>query len=230
MSDDPYTGVENLEAMGEAERYNRFLVDLILRHRSGIGPALDFGAGSGTFAALLRERGLTVRCFEPDGHLQSLIAEQGLEVIGDSAAIADGSVDYVYSLNVLEHIRDDRAALKEIHRMLRPGGRLLLYVPAYPVLYSSMDERVGHFRRYRRAPLSDRVRETGLSVESSAYADSVGFLAALVYRFLGDRSGSISGRQVRIYDRFVFPVSRALDHVCGKAFGKNVYLVAVKNG
>lgn len=230
MSEAAYTGVENLEAMREAERYNRFLVDLVMDHRSGSGPALDFGAGSGTFAALLRDRGLPVRCLEPDGHLQALIAGQDLEVIADSAAIPDGSVDYVYSLNVLEHIEDDRAALSEIRRMLRPGGRVLLYVPAFQVLYSSMDERVGHFRRYRRKPLSDLVRETGLRVEYSAYADSVGFLAALVYRYAGDQSGTISGRQVRTYDRFVFPVSRALDRLFGKAFGKNVYLVAVKDG
>ena len=93
-----------------------------------------------------------------------------------------------------------------------------------------MDERVGHFRRYRRRPLSDLARETGLHVERSAYADSVGFLAALVYRFVGDQSGAISGAQVRTYDRFVFPVSRAFDRLFGKAFGKNVYLVAVKGG
>jgi SAM-dependent methyltransferase len=230
VSDAAYTGVENLEAMREAERYNRFLVDLVMRHRSGTGPALDFGAGSGTFAALLRGQGLPVRCLEPDGHLQNLIAGQGLDVIGDAAAIPAGSVDYVYSLNVLEHIEDDRAALKEIHRILRPGGRLLLYVPAFQVLYSSMDERVGHFRRYRRRPLSDLVREAGLCVENSAYADSVGFLAALAYRFLGDESGSISGAQVRIYDRLVFPVSRAFDRLFDRAFGKNVYLIAVKDG
>ncbi|MGB5622469.1 MAG: class I SAM-dependent methyltransferase [Gammaproteobacteria bacterium] len=229
MSDPTYTGVENLEAMREAERYNRFLVDLVTRHREGSGPALDFGAGSGTFAALLRDRGLPVRCLEPDEHLQGLITSQGLDVVGDAAAIADGSIDYVYSLNVLEHIEDDRAALAQICRILRPGGRLLLYVPAFQILYSSMDERVGHFRRYRRRPLSDLVRETGLRVEHSVYADSVGFLAALVYRFVGDRSGTISGAQVRTYDRLIFPISRALDRLFGKAFGKNVYLVAVKD-
>lgn len=229
MSDAAYTGVENLEAMREAERYNRFLVDLVMRHRQGAGPALDFGAGSGTFAALLRDRGLPVRCIEPDGHLQGLIAGQGLDVIGDSTAIPDGSVDYVYSLNVLEHIEDDRAALAEIHRMLRPGGRVLLYVPAFQVLYSTMDKRVGHFRRYRRRPLSNLVRETGLHVEYSAYADSLGFLASLIYRYVGDQSGTISGAQVRTYDRFVFPVSRALDRLFGKAFGKNAYLVAIKD-
>jgi SAM-dependent methyltransferase len=216
--------------MREAERYNRFLADLVMRHRTGSGPALDFDAGSGTFAALLRDRGLSVRCLEPDGHLQQLIEGQGLDVIGEVAAIPDGSVDYVYSLNVLEHIEDDRAALAEIQRMLRPGGRLLLYVPAFQVLFSSMDERVGHFRRYRRRALSDLVRAAGLHVEHSAYADSVGFLAALVYRFMGDQSGAISGAQVRTYDRFVFPVSRAFDRLFGKAFGKNVYLVAVKDG
>lgn len=228
MTADAYTGVENLEAMREAERYNRFLVDLVLSHRVGTSPALDFGAGAGTFANLLRGRGLDVRCLEPDAHLQALLADQGLTVIGAAAEVADNSVDYIYSLNVLEHIEDDRAALAEIYRMLRPGGRLLLYVPAFQILYSSMDQRVGHVRRYHRRALVDLARMVGFDVGHSAYADCMGFVAALAYRWLGDQSGNISPQQVRNYDRFVFPVSRFLDHICGKAFGKNVYLVAEK--
>jgi len=228
MIEGAYTGVENLESMREAERYNRFLVDLVLRYQVGSGPALDFGAGAGTFAELLRARGLDVRCLEPDPHLQARLADQGLSVIGSAAEIADNSIDYVYSLNVLEHIEDDQAAVAEIHRVLRPGGLLLLYVPAFQILYSSMDERVGHIRRYRRRGLVDLVRTAGFDVCRSAYADCVGFVAALVYRWFGDRSGTISPRQVRNYDRLVFPLSRSLDYICDKAFGKNVYLVAEK--
>lgn len=228
MTGQAYTGVENLEAMREARRYNRFLVDLVLDHRADQGPTLDFGAGAGTFADLLRERGLEVRCLEPDAHLQGRLADQGLTVVGSSAEVADDSVGYVYSMNVLEHIEDDQAALAEIYRMLYPGGRLLLYVPAFQILFSSMDRRVGHFRRYRRRALVDLVRESGFEIRHSAYADCVGFAAALAYRFMGDRSGEISRRQVSNYDRLLFPVSRALDHVFDKAFGKNVYVVAEK--
>ena len=73
-------------------------------------------------------------------------------------------------------------------------------------------------------------RDVGLNVIHSSYVDSLGFLAALFYRFLGNQSGKISPDQVRNYDRFVFPVSRLLDHALGKVIGKNVFLVADKDG
>ena len=72
------------------------------------------------------------------------------------------------------------------------------------------------------------VRQAGLQVEAARYADSLGFLAALVYRFAGDDSGVISPRSVRVYDRFLFPLSRRVDHLTLGSFGKNVLVVASK--
>jgi SAM-dependent methyltransferase len=224
----PYQGTDNLEVMAEARNYNAFLVDLVLAHRQGASRAVDFGAGVGTFAALVRERGLDVLCVEPDSQQCAAIANRGMTAITGLDALPDGSVDYVYSLNVLEHIADDAAALHLLARKLAPGGLLLLYVPAFQVLYSAMDRKVGHHRRYRRAPLVAAIERVGLRVARSRYADALGFFATLAYKAVGSRSGSLDPRSVAAFDRFVFPASRVVDVALDRVLGKNVYVVATK--
>ena len=142
MNGSSYSGTDNLELMAEAINYNRFLVDLISDQVSAGINIVDFGAGLGTFAAALKDRGLRVRCVEPDRKQAESIAELGYEVYYSLAELKDGSVDVVYSLNVLEHIEDDTGALGTLAKKLRPGGRLLLYVPAFQILFSSMDRKV----------------------------------------------------------------------------------------
>lgn len=226
--DTGYTGIDNLEVMKEAVRYNRYLNELVLAGLSSTDRVADFGAGSGTFASPLQGRCREITCIEPDATLRTYLSQQGLSSIDSSKRLVDESIDYVYSLNVLEHIEDDASALAEIHRVLKPGGRLLLYVPAFNLLFSSMDRKVGHFRRYRRGPLVALARQAGFAVEQARYVDSLGFLAALVYRFVANDSGDIDRGSLAFYDRFVFPVSRFLDKFAWPLAGKNLLVTAKK--
>jgi putative flippase GtrA/precorrin-6B methylase 2 len=220
-----YSGLENLEAMSCATNYNAYLTDLVRSYAKG-GTVLDFGAGTGTFAESLTCDGQQVLCVESDTYLRGKLHAKGFTVFEDLADIAVASLDYVYSLNVLEHIEDDQDILRQLEQRLRPGGRMLLYVPAFQVLFSAMDAKVGHFRRYRRQQLIAQVRQAGFEVVTSRYVDSMGFVATLLYKALGGNSGSLDARSVRLYDKFVFPVSRCLDHVTGGLFGKNLLVVA----
>lgn len=228
--DQAYSGVDNLEVMAAAHRYTEFLCRLMesAGGAAARGKVADFGAGTGLFASLWRQRATQVTCIEPDPELRRRLAAQGFVTAEGAAAIADASQDFIYTLNVLEHIDDDRAAVRELHRMLKPGGRLLVYVPAFPVLYSAMDRKVGHLRRYRREALVQLLREGGFTVEDSAYADSLGFFVSLLYRFVGSKDGGISLPALLLYDRAVFPVSRLLDRLFGRLVGKNVFAVAVR--
>ncbi len=226
MADLPYGGTDTLEAMVEARRYNAHLARLVGAACRGARDVLDFGAGLGTFARIMRDRGLAPVCLEPDPALAAHLAAQGFRVVGGLDAIAAESLDVIYSLNVLEHIEDDSATLRALAGRLRPGGRLMLYVPAFPILYSPMDRRVGHFRRYRRAPLARLVASAGLELERIGHVDCLGFPASLALRAFGARDGALDPGAVRFYDRFVFPLSRALDPVLGRWFGKNLSLTA----
>lgn len=223
-----YPGSANLEVMEEAVRYNAFLLDLILPLASRGAWVLDFGAGSGTFAVKLRQRKVDILCVEPDSRLRQELEAKGLRAYADAEAIGSEAVDLAYSLNVLEHIENAAAALGELYRVLRPGGRLLLYVPAFMILYSAMDRRIGHVRRYRKKGLAELVQRSGFAVDDVRYADSLGFLATLAFKTLGPPSGELSPRAVRIYDRYLFPLSRMLDLGLHPLIGKNLVLRATK--
>jgi len=228
MSSDAYTGTENLEVMKEAVNYNRMLIDVVKRHARTGERVLDFGAGVGTFALPMQRDGYAVECVELDDAQRATLAAQGLTVHRTLEGIRDGSVDFVYTLNVLEHIDDDVGALRDIGRTLREDGRLLVYVPAFPVLFTPMDQRVGHLRRYRRHDLRAKVDAAGFDVLRNDYVDSLGFLATLVYRMTGSRSGAIDRGALRAYDRYVFPMSRRLDLALRHVIGKNLLLTARK--
>jgi SAM-dependent methyltransferase len=227
-SDAAYQGTDNLEVMAEARNYNRFLVALVMQHRGSARRAVDFGAGIGTLARRVRDLGLDVLCVEPDARQRETIRGSGMQVVGGLEDVADGSLEYVYSLNVLEHIADDAAALRLVARKLAPGGRLLVYVPAFQLLFTSMDRKVGHYRRYRRGQLEALAVGAGLTVTSSRYADSLGLFATLAYKLVGSAGGDLDRRSIVAFDRLVFPVSRLLDRAVDRLWGKNAYVVAVK--
>jgi SAM-dependent methyltransferase len=225
---DGYEGKDNLEAMESAHNYHAFLVRMILTHTDPSKPQLDFGAGTGTHARRLRDRGVVVKCVEPDSELASRLRREGFDVAARPLEFGREAFASIYSLNVLEHIEDDDSALRDLFTVLQPGGRLVLYVPAFSLLFSEMDRKVGHFRRYRARTLRGQAEAAGFRVVECRYVDSLGFLAAFVYRMLG-RDGNLSERSISLYDRFAFPASRILDRTVSRWWGKNLLLVATRD-
>lgn len=227
-ADSHYAGISNLHAMQAAQNYNAFLLERVLAVAGAAKRALDFGAGLGHFAQGVRSSGLDVVCVEADASMTGRLRSSGFAVHESLGAIAPGSVDFVYSLNVLEHIADDARTLRSLQECLAPGGRLYLYVPAFPILFSALDRAVGHVRRYTRADLQRRLSAAGFFVESSGYVDPLGFCAALSYRFAPGAGGNVSARSVAAYDRWIFPISRALQALTRPWIGKNLEVVAVR--
>lgn len=224
-----YTGVRTLEVLTCAVKYQRFLSGLLTRAAGvpGAGQMVaDFGAGLGTFARDARSLGWQVTCVELDPALRAHLRADGFEAAESLDDISPRSLDFLFSYNVLEHIEDDASVVGDFHRVLKPGAPLLLYVPAYAVLYGPLDRAVGHVRRYRRRGLVELVESAGFTLKTCHYSDSIGFAAALAHRVIGDGSGRLDERAVRFYDRAMFPVSRRLDHFARRFIGKNLVLIA----
>lgn len=221
-----YTGVDNLEVMREAENYNRYLLELVERYSGGAKRMIDFGAGSGTFAIPLSNAGFDVSAVEPDEPLRTLLAASGIRGVADTAALPDAAFPYAYTLNVLEHITDDVDALRSLRRKLTPGGGLFVYVPAFPVLFTSMDAKVRHVRRYTRTTLSNSLLAAGFALETIRYVDSLGFAATLLFKTIDNGRGEVNRRMLRVYDKVALPISLALDAVTHRWFGKNLLAVA----
>ena len=222
-----YSGGDLLKALESAGHYNDYLTCLI-SDAAPADEAVDFGAGVGTFAKRLRGKGYRVVCIEPDPGQRQSLNEQGFETFSSIHALPDESASFIFSLNVFEHIEDHIGAIRQVRQKLRPGGTLLIYVPAFNCLWSSLDDKVCHYRRYTKATLRELVEQGGFSIRELRYADSLGFVAALVFRLLRRKAGTLTAGSISYYDRWLFPASRFLDSVFDPFFGKNVYAVCRK--
>jgi len=156
------------------------------------------------------------------------IRELGIVGVGCLNELDNDSTDFIYTLNVLEHIETDQDVLNSLYSKIKPGGKLLIYVPAFQVLFSSMDTKVGHFRRYTRKNLATKVSKAGFEIKQNHYVDSLGFFVSILFKFFGDSTGSISYKSVKFYDRYLFPISKFLDIFFNGFLGKNVLLIAYK--
>lgn len=220
-----YTGVDNLEVMKGAKNYHAALIKLVTSSvPEGTKRLVDFGAGLGTYADSLQDEGFEVTCIENDPGLLAGLKSKGYQAYANLTDLHDCQV--VYSLNVLEHIKEDEAVLGQLGQILAKGGRLVIYVPAFQSLFSSMDRKVGHHRRYRLKQLEAIVKRQGLEVETGCYVDSLGYLAALAFKLFGNSDGAINETGLKLYDTFILPLSLLLDRVTGRWFGKNVLVVA----
>lgn len=149
-----------------AER--RALLAAQLRRIGTPGVALDVGAAGGGNTRVLRAAGWQALALEYGADGAEVARERGLEVIrADATALPlkDASLDLVVAFDVLEHIEDDSTVVGHLRRCLRPGGTLLVAVPAGMRNWSAHDEAVGHVRRYEREPLRDLLIRGGFSVE-----------------------------------------------------------------
>jgi len=217
-----------LSDLDGADNYNDWLVQLFRPH---LGPDIaEVGAGSGTITALLAEHG-RVTAVEPSpigvGRLRERFCDDDrVEVIaGEISGLEDESVDAVVMSNVLEHIADDHGALREVARVLRPGGRVVLFCPAFDLLYSNFDRRIGHHRRYRRRDLCRRVSGAGLEVVDACYVNLPGALAWWVVARLLGRNPTASG-SVSLWDRVAIPIIRRVERFWRPPFGQSVLVVA----
>jgi SAM-dependent methyltransferase len=127
-------------------------------------------------------------------------------------------LDTVVALNVIEHIAEDVEALRSIASMLRPGGHVVILVPAMPALFGSLDEELGHHRRYTRRSLSERIAAAGFQVKCSFYFNILGMLGWWVNARLR-KVPRIPLAQLGYFEKLV-PVLRMEDYLplpCGQS-------------
>ena len=199
-----------------------------MRQAANSRDLIDFGAGIGTFSKRLREAGHHVVCIEPDAAQRATLLALGLEVFSDIDSVPDESASFIFSLNVFEHIEDDELTARQLRRKLKTGGVLLLYVPAFQCLWSSLDDQVCHRRRYTKTTLRRLVEHAGFSVETLRYADSLGFIVTFLFRLSRRSAKALTPASIRFYDRWIFPPSRVADGLFNRWFGKNVFVVCRK--
>ena len=162
---------------------------LVRKHVIGT-QVLDAGCGTGhTTLELLRE-GYDVIAIDNSEDLitftKNLIEKGGFDVdvrqldLTESVVLGENRFDTILCLDVLEHISDDRLAMKNLYRILNKDGNIIISVPAINYLYGIRDKKIGHFRRYDRGELIEKLKESGFEVVDVRYWNFLGVLPFLL--------------------------------------------------
>ncbi len=226
-----YSGRDSLIRMEQAmTNYNRWIVHLFVSNcGSHVRPdtqVLDYGSGIGTLASIFFNRtGVKPDALEIDLVQRLEVERRGFKTFSSLTELCK-SYDLIFTSNVLEHIEDDVSVLRALREKLASDGTLLIYVPAFRALWTAMDDKVGHVRRYRKRDMREKLRHCGYTLDKIHYCDSLGFMLTLLFKLFGAKDGDLPIRSLHIYDRFLLPISRRMDVVLSRFFGKNLFVVA----
>ncbi|MEN3330448.1 MAG: hypothetical protein V7638_5255 [Acidobacteriota bacterium] len=172
---------------GRRKILTRFVEDICRQVTDRRPRILDVGCGTGANLLMLSKFG-DAEGVDVSVDALAFCRERGLENVKLGAAerlpYEDGTFDLVTALDVVEHLDDDLAGLREMRRVLRPGGRVLLFVPTFMFLWGLQDDVSNHRRRYRMPQLGRVLEQAGFAIERTTYANITFFMPILAMRKL----------------------------------------------
>lgn len=233
MHDAAYT-VADQQRMTRAVRYFDWQAKLALPHLGR--RVLEIGCGIGNFTPRLLDRELVVSiddepaCIEHLGHrfpnqsnLITLVRD-GAEPLSD---LRPHRLDSCVCLNVLEHIENDLATLRNIAAALQPASSIVLILPAFAALTGPIDKRLGHHRRYTRASLAALATGAGLAIRQARYMNLPGWFGWWFNAHVLKLEAQ-SEAQIAFFDRFLVPVISRAESLIPPPFGQSLFAVLSK--
>jgi SAM-dependent methyltransferase len=228
-----YCGWE-FSSLAKASNYYSWIFDTF--SPSLQGRCLEIGSGTGNFTRFLTTSPSieVLTCLEPSFSFSSSLAEKlrdfpGIAVIGTTveeylSEHGETRFDSIVSINVLEHVENDRDTLAGIAELLVPGGRFCLIVPAHQWLFGSLDAVFGHHRRYSRSSLDETISTSGLGVVDIGYLNSLGILPWFIMgRILHLRRWNPGS--VGLYDRLMVPMLKRIEKRFRPPAGQSIYAI-----
>jgi SAM-dependent methyltransferase len=210
---------------GRRKILTSFVEDICRRVKDRRPRILDVGCGTGANLLMLSQFG-DAEGVDISEDALAFCRERGLEKVklgaGEALPYDDGAFDLVTGLDVVEHMDDDLAGLREMRRVLRPGGRVLLFVPTFMFLWGVQDDVSNHRRRYRLPELRRVLEQAGFEIERMTYANITFFLPILLMRKLMRLTGIKAESENNIN------VS-ALNGVLGSVFGAESVVLRFMN-
>ena len=216
--------LETLDDLSEAVHYNRWIYQMMEPYLGS--RVLEVGCGIGNMTRFLAEgrevlgsdihRGYIALARKSLAHRKNISFKQ-IDLEKKFPLLGKFKPDTIVCINVLEHIRGDVGFIKECFRILPPHGRLLIFVPALPYIYGTMDEHYGHFRRYFKSELIQKMEENGFSGLKSRYLNLLGVFGWW-WNGLVLKKSIVPKGQILIYDqliRLMAPVEKWLPKPLG---------------
>jgi 2-polyprenyl-3-methyl-5-hydroxy-6-metoxy-1,4-benzoquinol methylase len=219
----------------ELSNYREYQYNLIAKH---VGTnILEVGSGDRSFTHQILKRSKhierlisiepSVTLFETHANKYKFPGNTSFHMMDVFDLTKDrfGLFDTAIFIHVLEHIERDREALNKVHELLSPNGRVLIEVPALPILFSVHDEMLGHYRRYTKSMLKSIVDTDKYVIDDMWYQDIVGVLGSLYYfKMKKTKLSSNDGVQLvknqgTIYDKYVIPFEGFVEKYVRWPFG-----------
>lgn len=218
--------------MEEAAHYNSWIISLCKPYVNGT--LLEIGSGIGSFTKEWLGLADAVVALEMAKNCVSILNERfhGNESITvlekDIMKLNEDNFnkfDSAVSINVFEHIDDDFNALAVIYKTLKPGGYLAVFVPAFQMLHGKIDRDLGHYRRYDKKNLVEKISRVGFNVIDERYVNFLGFFA---WFFTKNKGTALSKQNVLFYDRFAVPLLKRAESLIRPPLGQSLFVACSK--
>lgn len=229
-----YEGEETLKAMSHGVRLNKWMYSQIKPYSNG--KTLEVGSGIGNISQFFIEEGKEIDLSDLRDqyidHLKQKFPKNNVLRIDlvhpdfdNKYAHLLGTYDLVYALNVIEHIEDDKQAIRNICKLLKPNGFIYILVPAYQSLFNSFDKALFHYRRYNKKSLKG-IFPSQAEVAKSWYFNVVGIFGWYIVGSLLKKE-IIPESNMKLYNTLT-PIFKLIDVVTLKKMGLSVVVVAKK--
>ena len=234
--EDDVIGRETLEIISEADSFNQWMYDQIKPFIKG--RVVEIGSGIGNISQFLIDQNYDTLLsdFNPYyldilrqkfANNENFLGAQKIDLVHPSFeeeyAAFIGTFDTLITLNVVEHIENDLLALQNCKKLLRENGHLIVLVPSFNFLFSKMDEKLGHFRRYTRKKLSHLAKEGGFQIQHAQYFNFAGIFAWFISAKLMNND-QIGSSNMKLFNTLV-PVFKLADRFVGKSIGLSTIVV-----
>ena len=226
-------GLEILDVVSKADKLNTWMFKTIEPHCKG--SILEIGSGIGNISQyfVLNKDDITVSDLREN--YRSILKNKfhlldekvlNLDIVDFNFDVNCKNLlnkyDSIFALNVVEHIKDDDLAIKNMVKMLKPGGTLVILVPAYQALYNNFDVTLEHYRRYNKRTLSSLMSKYG-KIHKTFYFNAVGILGWWISGKLF-KNKMIPEGEMKLYNKLV-PIIKIVDKITGNKFGLSVICV-----
>ena len=231
-------GMDILNVIAEADKFNEWMYNTIRPFTKGL--ILEVGSGIGNISSFFLKNGASIYLSDIRNNYCAFLKkefgnDQGVKGIiqldlidkdfDNKFGYLFNTFDSIFALNVVEHISDDDLAIKNSKKLLKPGGNLIILVPAYQWLYNKFDKELEHYRRYTRKSLK-KLFSSHMKIIHSQYFNLAGIFGWFLSGSLLKKK-TIPAGQMKLYNKLV-PLFKLADKIIVNQLGLSVIVVGQK--
>jgi 2-polyprenyl-3-methyl-5-hydroxy-6-metoxy-1,4-benzoquinol methylase len=226
-----YSGTQTLEVLEGADNYNKWIYETISNEIKP--PIFEIGSGIGNISCLLMKHG-SILLTDIEPFFVKLLKEKyskeniQIEVLDINKKLNNkylGKFKSIVGINVLEHIEKDVNVLINLNSALSKDGKIILLVPAKKMAYNKLDKSLGHFRRYEKKEIIEKLETAGYEVKSIKYFNFIGLFSWILRDLITKNNFQLGKNQVKAFD-IIVPILKVIENHVPIPVGISIIVVA----